>query len=146
METRVKKERGFTSVDITIAMLVIIVFVTVLSSVSYSVYSATTESKRTATALNYAVDIFECIGQIDYSQVDASTISKKLPDLNMTVASNSSSGATGTIGKNYDYTLRVEDYFEDNTIKLITLKITYKISARKTESIELKRIKTQSYI
>lgn len=146
METKVKKERGFTSVDITIAMLVIIVFVTVLSSVSYSVFSATTEAKRTATALNYAVDIFECIGQIDYEQVDASTISKKLPDINMTIESNNSSGATGKLGKNYDYNLRIEDYFGDDTIKLITLKLTYKISAKNTESIELKRIKTETHI
>lgn len=88
MKARIKKESGFTSVDITIAMLVIIIFVTVLSSVSYSVYSASTEARRTAGALNYAVDIFECIGSTPYEQVDANTISKQLKDINMTVSAN----------------------------------------------------------
>lgn len=91
MKTKVKKESGFTSVDITIAMLVIIIFVTIISSVSYSVYSAATEARRTAGAVNYAVDIFECIGVLDYEQVDASTIAKKLKDLNMIVATNTAS-------------------------------------------------------
>lgn len=95
MKTKLKKENGFTSVDITIAMLVIIIFVTILSSVSYSVYSAATEARRTAGAVNYAVDIFECIGELDYDQVDGNTIAKKLSSLNMTVASNTSSRKHG---------------------------------------------------
>lgn len=90
METNLKRERGFTSVDITIAMLVIIIFVTILASVSYSVYSTSTEARRTAGAVNYAVDIFECIGEIEYDRVDANTIAKTLKDLNMTIESNTS--------------------------------------------------------
>ncbi len=144
MEKRLEKESGFTSVDITIAMLVIIIFVTILSSVSYSVYSASTEARRTAGAVNYAVDIFECIGRLEYDQVDANNIAKELKDLNMTVESNNSQGSTGKIAKSYDYEMQIQDYFGDDTIKVITLKITYKISAKKTESIELTRMKTNA--
>lgn len=53
-------------------------------------------------------------------------------------------GTTGKIGKSYDYEMKIEDYFGDDTIKVITLKITYKISAKKTESIELTRMKARA--
>ena len=122
-------------------MLVIIIFVTILSSVSYSVYSASTEARRTAGAVNYAVDIFECIGRIEYDEVDANNIAKELKDLNMTVDSNSNDHSTGKIGSSYNYEMTIQDHFSDDTIKIITLKITYKISAKNTESIELTRMK-----
>lgn len=53
-------------------------------------------------------------------------------------------GSTGKIGKSYDYELKIEDYYGDDTIKMITLKITYKISAKNTETVELRRIKTRA--
>lgn len=40
--------------------------------------------------------------------------------------------------------MQIQDYYGDDTIKVITLKITYKISAKKTENIELTRMKTRA--
>lgn len=75
------KEYGFTTVDISVAMLVIIIFVSITSSVMYNVYLSSTEARRTATALNYAVDIFENIGIMDYSAVTESGIMQNLKPL-----------------------------------------------------------------
>ena len=61
MKKYIKRENGFTSVDAVIAMMIVVIFVTIMSSGMYSVYISQTEAKRTAVALNYAVDIFEKI-------------------------------------------------------------------------------------
>lgn len=69
MNRKIIKEDGFTTVDIGIAMMIVVIFVSIMTSMLYSVYSSQTEAKRTATALNYAVDIFEEIGITSYSSV-----------------------------------------------------------------------------
>ena len=43
----------------------------------------------------------------------------------------------------YDIDLKIEDYFHDDTIKLITLTITYQTSKDNTEKLEMQRIKTK---
>lgn len=144
MEVNNKKEKGFTSVDITVAILVMILFVSIMTSVMYSVSASTTEARRTATALNYAVDIFETIGDLDYSKVTGVEIARNLAELNMTVEINSGNMTKGKINKTYDYTLTIEDNYGDNYVKLITLTIDYKISAKQTEKLEMQRIKTNT--
>lgn len=143
METNLKKQRGFTTIDITVAMIVIIIFVSIVASISYSIYSSSTEATRTANALNYAVDIFECIGQLDFDNVTANRIQSRLPEINMTIGTKSGDTTTGTLGKGkgYEYTLTIEDPKGDGYVKLITLEIKYKVSAKNTQSMTLQRVK-----
>lgn len=138
-----KKEKGFTTVDLSIAVIVLILFVTIMTSMIYSVYMSSTEAKRTATALNYCVDIFEAIGQSSYQSVKASNILNNMQGVS-DVDGNETS-ATGQIGNGtgaYKINLKVENpYLTDDTIRLITLNVEFKISASNTQNIELQRIK-----
>ena len=143
MKINLKKEKGFTTVDVSIAMIVTVLFVTIMSSVMYSVYLASTEARRTATALNYAVDIFEYIGMADFGEVYEDGVLKNIENLDITGISSTSEGATGKIGT-YDIKVKITDPIGDNLVKLITLTITYPVSAKNTEKIELQRIKTIS--
>ena len=128
MKTKVKEDRGFTSVDITIAMLVIIIFVSISTSLMYSVYVSQTEARRTATALNYAVDVFEAIGTMQYSEVTKSNVINKL----------------GKVDNSYTIDIDINDNEYPNEIKLITLRITYKTSSKDTQTLELQRVKVNS--
>lgn len=138
MKENLKKENGFTAVDAVIAMMVVVIFVTIMSSVMYSVYISQTEAKRTAVALNYAVDIFEHIGEMDYSEVAGDTVLKDMSNLTVTDVTSTSQGTRGNIG-NYKVNLQVSKQFDD--IKLVTLKIDYQITPKRMESIELQRLK-----
>lgn len=144
MEGNMKKEKGFTTVDMTIAILVMIIFVAIMTSVLYSVSTTTTEAKRSAVALNYAVDIFETIGELDYDEVTGTEVAKKLERQGMTVTVNSGGTTRGKIGEHYDYTLKIEDTFGDDYVKLITLTINYKVSAKNEEKLEMQRIKAKT--
>ena len=143
MGTKLKKEKGFTTVDVSIAMLVTVVFVSIMSSILYSVYSSSTEAKRTAVALNYAVDIFERIGAVSYDDVYPSGILHGLQTANVTNISGTETEVNGEIGT-YKINLKIENKYADNKLKLITLTITYPVSAKQTETLQLQRIKTRT--
>ena len=141
-----KNDKGFTAVDIGLALFVIIIFTVTITSISYSVYLSNTEAKRTAVALNYCVDIFEHIGQLDYSEVNAESGELfEIEALNDFIQENvtKNNGVQIINGKikTYNIELKIEDYNEEDVIKIITLKITYPISRDNTESIEMNRLK-----
>lgn len=145
MKINMKSKKGFTTVDLTIAMIVVLIFVVIMTSISFNVYSSSTEAKRTAMALNYAVDIFEHIGVLDFGEVSASyeiLEVESLKGLEYTDVSSSGvidkvSGKMGT----YNIELQIEDYKGEGVIKIITLKITYPVSKKDTETIEMQRLK-----
>ena len=74
MDRVFRRNNGFTLVDLALAMVVIIVFVSVMTSIMYSLYISTTEANRTAVAVNYAVDIFEKIGFMPYININVNNV------------------------------------------------------------------------
>lgn len=74
MKVDMKKEKGFTLVDVSLALIIIVLFASTVASIMYSLYISTTEAKRTAVAVNYAVDIFERIGSMAYSSVSGTEV------------------------------------------------------------------------
>ncbi len=147
MKINLKGKEGFTTVDLSIAMIVIIIFVVIMTSISSSVYSSSMEAKRTAVALNYAVDIFEHIGEVNINEVRASSDLLEISSLQNFVCENTSTVngidiITGKIGT-YQIRVEIEDYRNDGVVKIITLKITYPVSKKKTETLELQRVKAQ---
>lgn len=61
-----------------------------MTSISSSVYSSSMEAKRTAVALNYAVDIFEHIGEVNINEVRASSDLLEISSLQNFVCENTS--------------------------------------------------------
>lgn len=146
MKICTKKENGFTTVDIGVAILVIILFVSIMTSVLYSVYISSTEAKRRAVALNYTVDIFETIGNMPFEQVNAVKVINDSENVNIKLDQSSTDEvATGKIGTGngaYNVTLTVDDSkYVDKTIKIITLKIEFRISKNNVQTIEMQRLK-----
>lgn len=145
MKIDLKAKRGFTTVDLTIAMLVVLIFAVIMTSISYNIYLSSIEAKRAAVALNYAVDIFEHIGEIDYSEVTASYDIFEIASLNgieydEVVTNNGKETVKAKIGT-YKIELNIEDYNDENVIKIVTLKIEYPVSRKNTEKLEMQRLK-----
>ncbi len=141
MKINLKGKKGFTTVDLTIAMIVVLFFVTTLTSFSYNIYLSSIEAKRTAVALNYAVDIFEHIGIMDFDSVDNSYDLFEIKGMEKKeFISDTLEETTVRVG-NYRITAEVQDYLDGNKIKIITLKIQYAVSRKNTETLELRRLK-----
>lgn len=145
MKIKLKDKRGFTTIDLSIAMIVILIFVVIMTSFSYNIYASSIEAKRTAVALNYAVDILEHIGEVSFNEVSASYELLEIDSLeSLTYNSVSSTNNIETISASigtYDITLKIEDYQSQGVIKIITVTIEYPVSRKNTESIEIQRIK-----
>lgn len=151
MKNYLKNLKGFTTVDLTIAMIIIVIFATIITSILYNAYLSTIEAKRTAVALNYAVDIFEHIGELSYSSVKASEDSTVFDNddtflLNITNRSydSNTNKLTGKIDT-YDISLQITNYEGqapgEDFIKIITLTVEYNISKNTREKVEMQRLK-----
>ena len=147
MEHNFKNNKGFTSVELGMAIVVIIIFTIIMTSISYNVYLSQTEAKKTANAINLAVDIFEHIGALDYEEVTASNDifdieSFKNFDYQFVGSERGLQIVRGDIGT-YHIELSIEDYNGNNVIKIVSLTITYPVSRNNTEKIEMQRIKVK---
>lgn len=141
MTINLKKNKGITTVDTAIALVIAVIFATAMTSLFYNVYLATTEAKRTAVGLNYAVDIFENIAIKDFSSVTPTSALSSIPEIeNVTGSSTATGTAKGKIGT-YDITLDIKNYKDTTKMKIITLEIEYPVSRKNTEKIELQRVK-----
>ena len=142
MKINLKSKKGFTTIDVTIAMIVVILFVSIMTSISYNVYLSSIEAKRTAVALNYAVDIFENIGTLSFDEVRPSVELIETESLmsmrkDLIIGTNSIEGTKDS----YKIKVQIDDYMSANKVKIITVRIEYAVSKKKTDTVELQRLK-----
>lgn len=77
----IKDQKGMTGVDITISILIIAMFTSIVMTLVYNVYVTSVTQKRATVASNYLVDIFEYIDQINYDEVTNENIIDKINEL-----------------------------------------------------------------
>ena len=69
----IKKNRGFTTADIVVAIVVMMIFVGMIATLFYNFYLSTTAKNRNAMATNYIVDVIEEIKAMNYDEVQKDT-------------------------------------------------------------------------
>ncbi len=134
----IKENRGFTTADIVVAIVVMMIFVGMIATLFYNFYLSTTAKNRNAMATNYIVDVIEEIKAMNYDEVqkdtqDSNSINNLIQQLE----------ATKQIPKEYIITGEVQKYneTEGNTdkkdlVKILTIRVEYSLG-KKTEKIEI---------
>lgn len=134
----IKGNRGFTTADIVVAIVVMMIFVGMIATLFYNFYLSTTAKNRNAMATNYIVDVIEEIKAMNYDEVqkdtqDSNSINNLIQQLE----------ATKQIPKGYIITGEVQKYneTEGNTdkkdlVKILTIRVEYSLG-KKTEKIEI---------
>lgn len=120
----IKSEKGFTMEDLTIALLIITLFVGVISTMMYKVYKVNLKTDLTSQMVIYAVQILEDIDKIAYEDVK--------PELAEIYNSKFS------IKQGYTIDIQVSNYGEGisnvkDLIKIVRLNISYNFSGEKEE-------------
>ena len=131
MKNKCKCEKGFTMVDVSIAMFVVVLFVSIVTSITYSIYTSSTEARRRAKAVNYSVAILEKVGQMPYSSLDGAEVLKVISEIkNPTTSGQVTTGYIGESETNYQFkfTLTISEEY-DGEIKKADLKISYRVKA-----------------
>lgn len=147
MKNKLKNSNGFTTVDLATAVIVIMLFSSIFTSFIYNIYLSSTEAKRTATALNYAVDIFEHIGELSQSEVtgNSARILSVESIKGLKIVGSSDYSVTAKVGT-YDIKLEISNHNNDDRIKRVKLTIDYPVSKNKTESLQLERLKVEETV
>lgn len=134
----IKGNRGFTTADIVVAIVVMMIFVGMIATLFYNFYLSTTAKNRNAMATNYIVDVIEEIKAMNYDEVqkdtqDSNSINNLIQQLE----------ATKQIPKGYIITGEVQKYNETegnrdkkDLVKILTIRVEYSLG-KKTEKIEI---------
>lgn len=126
-----KKEKAFTGVDILLAVVVIIVFTTVIASLMYNIQAENLKIKNKLIANIYLIETLENIAITSYENVTSKNLSlfpEDMPD---------------NFNKNIEV---VEVYLNDadkqNIIKKVKVSISYKMQNKTyEETVERLKIK-----
>ena len=69
----IKRNKGFTTADIVVSIVVLMIFVGMITTLFYNFYLSTTAKNRNAMATNYIVDVIEEIKAMNYDEVQKDT-------------------------------------------------------------------------
>lgn len=134
-----KNNKGFTTADVAIAIIIITIFVGIITTVFYNFYLTSTSKNRNAIATNCIIDVIEQAKSMKYEEVNQDNINLLVEDLL----------SKGSIPNGYTVTAEVQKYneTEGNTdkqdlIKILKVKVEYMLS-NKTEKIEISTLLTK---
>lgn len=119
----IKNQKGFTIAELSIAILIMIIFVGMISTIFMNIYVSFTESKRYSAAMMYATQMAEKIDKLSFEEVT---------EENLLDTANE---------KGYEIQTLVETNTE-NTIKTVHITINYYVGSN-LKNVELKKTKVR---
>lgn len=158
-----KKEKGFTLIELTISIVAFVLFASVVANLNYQIFSNSIESKRTALATEKTVEILEYVGSIDIESDgfnDNGNIDSSNNIILSKIKNKFSDGASllgNTISFNldndiYECQIIFEDYanlpknagkdIEVNILKIVTVNVSFYIRGN-GETISIQRVLTK---
>lgn len=137
--TKIKQNKGFTAQDVVISIIIIVIFVSLITTLFYNFYISTSAKNRNAIALNCIIDVIEEAKMLNYDELNQT----KIEELLGTLKSNK------TIPNGYEVIAELQKYNEldGNTekkdiIKILKVKVQYLVG-QKTEKIEISTLITK---
>ncbi len=136
---KIKQNKGFTAQDVVISIIIIVIFVSLITTLFYNFYISTSAKNRNAIALNCIIDVIEEAKILNYDELNQT----KIEELLGTLKSNK------TIPNGYEVIAELQKYNEldGNTekkdiIKILKVKVQYLVG-QKTEKIEISTLITK---
>lgn len=125
--------KGFTTSEIIISIMIIIAFVSIITSGFYNYYISIQEKNRRTIATNAIIDVIENIEMMNYEDITVSLVDNLIQELTN----------DGTIPEAYTIDVTLQKYNEipgnenkKDLIKILNVKISYNVS----ENIEITRL------
>ena len=162
LKNKMKQNNGFTGLDLSISVIVILISVAVISTMIYNLYLSGSGIKRNVIATDYAINILETINATEYSKVAFNTGDDTLKnELDNLLDPNDSFESSIIDNKyifdvnNYNISVTIEKYSDkfntgekEDYIKIVTVKIEYSLGKKNvdksvnTEVLEISTLKT----
>lgn len=136
---KVKQEKGFSGIDVSISIVVLFTFITIVAMLSYNVNSSKKEVEYKQEAVDLAISEIENIKGDGFSTYEDNSIANgnSVVKNNEEISGKQGFYETVTV---IDYTdLEGKDSETKNLVKKITVKITY-LYKSKEQSVELSTV------
>ena len=124
-KSNLKSDNGFTAIDISVAIVILTLMITLISTITYNAYTQLLSTHKTSVATMYAVEILEKVSKTQYDS------SKLLEGTYRTTEDNPnilgidiSTGYTAILGVQ-DYNKIAGNAGKEDLIKIITVAIVY---------------------
>lgn len=134
-----KNNKGFTAVDATISIIIIVAFISIITTSFYNYYISIQSKNRQTVATNIMIDIIENVEMMTYEEITTDTVNTIIDNLRK----------DGTIQTPYEVTATIEKYNEregnqqkKDLIKILKVSVSY-ISDNKEEKTEISRLITK---
>ncbi len=149
-----KNNKGYTGVDISIAMIIILIFIPTIFGILYNIKKARTKTEREAFSLNIATDVLEIAKSLEYSEVVISEQESEFKRLlnnkyNILQISNNTANYSYSDYNDVHYNIQVtvsnyyppgiEDDEKHDYVKQATVTVTYP-TGNTTKSINISTV------
>lgn len=126
---KLNNNRGITGIDISVALGILILFVSIIASLSYNFVTSSRNVERKTRATYMAIEIIEDIKQIDYNSIINGEM--QIADIEQLTGK--------TINKYDGYTATISSalYDQNDVLKIVTVKIEYTVG-KTLENVEIK--------
>lgn len=133
-----KNEKGFSTADIIVSLIVIILFMSVIASGFYNYYTTATSVSRNSVALSYTIDVIEAVETMNYTDITQQSVNEKIQQMYTDKQLSDAYEVIATIEK---YNETAGNTGKRDLIKTLTVTTKYKLG-EKTEQIQISRLIT----
>lgn len=134
-----KNNRGFTTADIVVGIIIIILFISIITTSFYNYYVSIQSKSRKTLATNSIIDVIENVEIMNYDDITIDSVNNLINQLTL----------EGNIPNGYKITAILQKYNEtegnenkQDIIKILTVRAEYTVN-NKQENIEIKRLITK---
>lgn len=144
---KIKDEKGFTGIDITVAVIIIMLFMTLIGTIFYNITASHRQLERKTEATYIAIDVMEKLKAQNYDDLIVGEYnSNKITDEEYE-KNKTAKILKDAIEEGYSLKVTIKNYNtpEENgydLVKIITVKVEYKVG-KNTENVELKTTVTR---
>lgn len=131
---KLKSNKGFTGIDISVAVVVFIIFSSVVATLFYNYVITSKKIERKTIATNLCIEIIEALKESPFDElIKTSETPMSIEDL------QTISGKTINLPNGYVPEINIEDYKDENIIKILRVTISYKEN-NKTDDITIETL------
>lgn len=144
-----KSEKGFTGIDITVALIIITLFVSIITVIFYNITKSSKEMERNSEATYIATDIIEKFKASNYDELKTTTNEENDNYVSIEQYNQDNKGIISDINITDGYTvsINVEQYNPEgetlDIVKIVKVKVEYKLGTE-VKNVELKTTLTRN--
>ena len=133
---KIMEKGGFSGVEITVAILILMIFISLINVLFVNIYLSYTDSRRNSEATAYATQIMEQVEKMYYNEVTNQNLAQKALEMN--------------IPNGYGVQIQVDKYNAEDTtkedlVKNVIITINYKVG-KQEKSVSLETIKAKEIL